>query len=78
MTCIKYVVYLGMISETLRQKIATCGKSRYQIAKDTGLDQAALCRIMQGGGLSGETVDILCEYFGLELVERAKRRKKGR
>ena len=63
-----------MIMEILREKIRTCGKSRYRISQDTGIDEAALCRMMQGAGCNVETVDILCKYFGLEL----KPKKKGR
>jgi len=63
-----------MIMEILREKIRTCGKSRYRISQDTGIDEAALCRMMQGAGCNVETADILCKYFGLEL----KPKKKGR
>ena len=64
-----------MIMETLRQAIEKSGKSRYRIHKDTGIDQAVLCKIMAGGTCSMETADILCEYLGLELRPR---RAKGR
>ena len=63
------------IIEILRKEIETCGKSRYQINKDTGIDNAALCRIMQGGSCKAETADILLKYFGLELKPK---RKKGK
>ena len=63
-----------MIMEILREKIRTCGKSRYRISQDTGIDEAALCRMMQGAGCNVETVDILCKYFGFEL----KPKKKGK
>ena len=66
----------GMIIEMLRKRIKTCGKSRYQISKDTGIDQAALCRIMQGGSCKVKTVDILLKYFGLEIKPKKKRKKK--
>jgi hypothetical protein len=66
-----------MIMELIRKHITTCGKSRYRISKDTGIDKAALCRIMQGGSCKAETADVLLEYFGLELV-RKKRKRKGR
>jgi len=56
-----------MIIEIIRQKIKTCRKSRYQISKDTGIDQAALCRIMQGGSCKVETADTLFEYFGIKI-----------
>ncbi len=61
------------IIETLRKEIKTCGKSRYQISKDTGIDNAALCRIMQGGSCKAETVDILLKYFDLIIIKDKKK-----
>jgi len=66
-----------MIIEEIRRQIKKCKKSRYQISKDTGIDEAALCRIMQGGSCKVETADILFKYFGLGLVEK-KRKGKAR
>ena len=63
------------IIETLRKEIRICGKSRYQISKETGIDQAALCRIMQGGSCIVETADILLDYFGIELKPKKKKVK---
>jgi hypothetical protein len=65
-----------MIIEELRKQIRACGKSRYQINADTGIDNAALCRIMQGGSCKVETADILLKYFGLTISKKPK--KKGR
>lgn len=62
-----------MIVELIREKIRTCGKSRYVIAKETGIDQAALCRIMQGKSCRAETVDILLEYFDLKIVDKKRK-----
>ena len=59
-----------MIIEEIRKRIKKCRISRYQISKDTGIDAAALCRIMQGGGCKVETADKLLEYFDLKLVNR--------
>ena len=64
-----------MIIDELRKQINNCDESRYQIAKDTGVDAAALCRIMHGGSCKVETADTLLEYFGLKLAPRQKRRK---
>ena len=67
-----------MILENIAKAIKKSGKSRYQIAKDTGIDQAVLCRIATGSGTgscSTKTADILCRYLGLELVAKKKRRK---
>jgi hypothetical protein len=66
-----------MIIETIRNRIETCGKSRYQISQDTGVDEAALCRIMQGGSCKVETADILLDYFGLTVAKK-KTAKKSR
>lgn len=64
------------IIKILRRKIETCGKSRYQISKDTGIDKAALCRIMQGGSCKVETADILFKYFGLEVKPKKRKEKR--
>ena len=72
--CFVNVQELFMLLEIIREHIRKCGKTRYRIAQDTGIDEAALCRIMQGGSCLAETCDILIEYFELELVPKKKRR----
>ena len=70
----------GMILENIAKAIKDSGKSRYQISKDTGIDNAVLCRIATGSGTgscSTKTADILCKYLGLELVAK-KTKKKAR
>jgi len=66
-----------MIIEEIRKRIKTSGKSMNQIGRETGIDKAALCRIMQGGSCKAETLDVLLKYFGLKLVAD-KRKKKVR
>jgi len=67
------------LSEQVRQAIETCGKTRYQISQDTGIDQATLCRFMGGkGGLSIPVLDTLGEYLGLRLVADKRHKRKGR
>jgi|WetSurMetagenome_2_1015567.scaffolds.fasta_scaffold1399539_2 hypothetical protein len=68
-------ILVDMIVETIRQAIEKCGRSRYQISKETGVDQATLCRIMNGESCGTKTADLLCEYLQLELRPR---RAKGR
>jgi hypothetical protein len=59
------------LSEQVRQAIDACGKTRYQISQDTGIDQATLCRFMgDKGGLSIPVLDTLGEYLGLEIRQR--------
>ena len=64
-----------MLMELIRNEILTCGRSRYEISKATGIDKAVLCRIMQGGSCKAETLDLLFEYFGLAVVEAKKEGK---
>ena len=67
------------LSEQVRRAIETCGKTRYQISQDTGIDQATLCRFMGGkGGLSIPVLDTLGEYLGLRIVVDKPQAKKGR
>jgi len=67
-----------MIIEELRKQIKKCDKSRYRISKETGIDEATLCRMMQGGSCKVETADILFKYFGLTIAKKKKRRTKAR
>ncbi len=63
--------------DKLAEAIEKSGKSRYQIYKDTGIDQSVLHKIVNGGGCSVQTLEILCKYLGLELVQK-KRKKKAK
>ncbi len=68
-----------MIIENIAKAIKKTGKSRYQIAKDTGIDQAVLCRIATGSGTGScttKTADILCKYLGLELLPKKEKSKR--
>ena len=64
-----------MIVETIRKHIEACGKTRYRISQDTGVDEATLCRIIAGKACSTETADVLLEYFGLAIVSKQKSKK---
>jgi hypothetical protein len=61
------------IIESIAQAIEKCGKSRYRIAHDTGIDQAVLCRIANGGRCGLDTAQQLCDYLGLELRPRHRK-----
>lgn len=74
------VIISNMILEKIAEAIKKSGVSRYRISKETGIDQAVLCRIVSGSGkgqCSLETADKLCKYLGLELVPKSKKRKAG-
>ena len=68
---------VSMIIETIRKQIESCrkkGKTRYRIAKETGVGEDQLCRIMQGKTCTVETADILLKYFGLTISRKGKKR----
>ena len=56
-----------MIVDVIRKEIGRSKKTRYQIAKESGVSEAQLCRLMQGKTLTCETADILLKYFGYKL-----------
>lgn len=59
-----------MISDQLKKAIEECGQSRYRISQETGIEEAALSRFVNGKrGLTLETVDRLADYFGLRLTK---------
>lgn len=71
----RYMI-VRMIIEIIRKHIRTCGKTRYRIAKETGVGEDQLCRLMQGKTCTLETSEKLLKYFGLELVAKKRRKAK--
>jgi hypothetical protein len=63
---------IRMIIEEIRRQIKASGKSINQIDRETGIDKAALSRIMQGGDCKTVTADILFKYFGIALTKGKK------
>jgi len=62
------------LTDDIRQAVLDSGLSKYRISQDTGIPFSVLSVFMAGGGrASGETLDKLCEYLGLEI--RKGRRK---
>ena len=68
---------LAMIIEEIRKQIKTSDKSLNQIGRDTGIDKAALSRIMNGGSCKAETLEVLLNHFGYE-IRKKKISKKSR
>ena len=68
---------MGVILDQLRDAIEQCGKSRYEISKESGIDQAQLSRLMRGeGGLGVARIEKLAECLQLEISIRPKRIRK--
>ena len=65
------------ISEQLRQAILSADKSRYRIAKETGLTEAGLSRFVNRvAGLSLDSIDRICECLDLQLKARTRLKPK--
>lgn len=65
-------------TDQLRQIVETCGMSRYQLAKESGIDETTLCRFVHGERcLSERNLDKLGKYLGLRIVAN-KPQKKGK
>src|SRR5213594_809483 len=59
------------LTDQLRRAIINSGLTRYQIAKETGIDESALSRFYYGErGLSMEALNALGECLELEIVMR--------
>ncbi len=67
------------LTDQIRQAIDDSGLTRYQIAKETGIDESALAKFYNGHrGLSMEALNALGEYLELTIVSRRKPTKKGK
>ncbi len=66
------------LTDQLRQAIEECGVSRYEIAKQTGIDESALAKFFNGHrGLSMEGLNALGEFLELEIVMHRKPEQNG-
>ena len=64
------------ISQQLRDAILGAPKSRYAIAKETGVTEASLSRFVNGvTGLSMDSIDKIGECLGLVIKAETKNRK---
>jgi len=67
------------LTDQLRQAIDDCGLTRYEIAKQTGIDESALAKFFNGHrGLSMEALNALGEFLQLTINLGRKPEKKGK
>lgn len=70
---------MAPILDEIRDAIRASRKTRYRIAKDTGISESQLCLLMSGKRrLSIEALETLAAYLDLEVTLRPKRERKGR
>jgi hypothetical protein len=71
------------LSEQLREAIVKADVTRYEISKETGVDQTALSKFVLGRrGISVEAMDAVGLYLGLKITtsrrpRRRQAKKKG-
>ncbi|MCE5301935.1 MAG: helix-turn-helix transcriptional regulator [Planctomycetaceae bacterium] len=59
----------NLMTDQLRQAIDDCGLTRYEIAKQTGIDESALAKFYNGHrGLSMEALNALGEFLQLKII----------
>lgn len=67
------------LTDQLRQAIDDCGMTRYEIAKQTGIDESALAKFYNGHrGLSMEGLNALGEFLQLTIHLGRKPEMKGK
>jgi transcriptional regulator with XRE-family HTH domain len=67
------------LTDQLRQVIDDCRLTRYEIAKQTGIDESALAKFYNGKrGLSMEALNALGEFLQLTITLGRKPDTKGK
>ncbi|HWB10094.1 MAG TPA: helix-turn-helix transcriptional regulator [Pirellulales bacterium] len=67
------------LTDQLRQAIDHCGLTRYEIAKQTGIDESALAKFYNGHrGLSMDALNALGEFLQLTINMGWKPGQKGK
>jgi hypothetical protein len=67
------------LTDQLRQAIDGSGLTRYEIAKQTGIDESALAKFYNGHrGLSMEALNALGEFLQLQITLGRKPDRKGK
>jgi transcriptional regulator with XRE-family HTH domain len=67
-----------LLTDQLRQAIDDSGFTRYEIAKQTGIDESALAKFYNGHrGLSIEALNALGEFLQLKITLGRRADKKG-
>jgi hypothetical protein len=72
---VAYKEHMG-IYDDIREAIKASPKSRYRLAREMGLNESSLCRLMKGTrGLSVVTLERLAELLGHDVVLKPRKEK---
>lgn len=65
---------MSCVSDRLRAEIKTCGMTRAELARRSGVPESVLSRFtVHGRDLRSDNLDRLCKVLGLKLVGKAMR-----
>ena len=72
-----YGASMAKMLDVLRHSIEVHPENREQIARGSGVTAGQLSRLMSGErGLSPDSIEMVAEYLGLEIIIRPKRRNR--
>jgi transcriptional regulator with XRE-family HTH domain len=69
---------MGQLLDAIREAVEASGKTRYRIAKESGVSAGQLSRLVHGErGMTVDTIERLADYLGLQITiaPKAKTRK---
>ena len=66
------------LSDEVRRAISKSELSRYQIAKESGVQQSGLSRFMAGSALSTDSLDRIAAVLGLRIEIKTSPGKAGK
>lgn len=71
---------MASLLNSIRQAVEKSGKTRYRIAKESGVSAGQLSRLVNGQrGMTVETIERLADYLELRItIEPKGKTKKGR
>ena len=64
---------MGAIRQAIVRTFKKSGQTRYQLAKGSGVDYAALSRFLEGADIRLSTVELLADYLGLTVTTKGNK-----
>lgn len=68
---------MSKILIAIRQAFTKGIKTRYEVSKDTGVNQATLSKVMKGGGMNVDTAELVAKALNIEITVKQKEEKKA-
>lgn len=70
---------MSKLVDEIRRAVETSGKTRYRIAKESGVSAGQLSRLVNGErGMTVDTIERLADYLGLQITIEPKAPKTGK